>query len=135
MQSTGVYWVAVYDILEQAGLEVYLVNARDTKNLPGRKSDVQESQWLMKLHTYGLLRNSFRPSQEIRVMRTYWRQRNDLVQSAGRHILRMQKALTQMKCAVVSNVKLARHSTAIRGFPGFQLHILLGVKETPASRG
>ena len=78
MQSTGVYWVAVYDILEQAGFEVYLVNARDTKNLPGRKSDVQESQWLMKLHTYGLLRNSFRPSQEIRVMRTYWRQRNDL---------------------------------------------------------
>jgi hypothetical protein len=62
MQSTGVYWIAVYDILEQAGLEVYLVNARDTKNLPGRKSDVQESQWLMKLHTYGLLRNSFRPS-------------------------------------------------------------------------
>jgi hypothetical protein len=52
MQSTSVYWIAVYDILEQAGLEVYLVNARDTKNLPGRKSDVQESQWLMKLHTY-----------------------------------------------------------------------------------
>jgi transposase len=81
MQSTGVYWIAVFDILEQAGLEVYLVNARDTKNLPGRKSDVQESQWLMKLHTYGLLRNSFRPVQEIRTMRTYWRQRNDLVQS------------------------------------------------------
>jgi transposase len=84
MQSTGVYWIAVYDILEQAGLEVYLVNARETKNLPGRKSDVQESQWLMKLHTYGLLRNSFRPSQEIRTMRTYWRQRNDLVRTAGR---------------------------------------------------
>src|SRR6267143_1346523 len=60
MQSTGVYWIAVYDILEEAGLEVYLVNARDTKNLPGRKSDEQESQWVMKLHTYGLLRNSFR---------------------------------------------------------------------------
>src|SRR6185437_11207950 len=60
MQSTGVYWIAVFDILEEAGLEVYLVNARETKNLPGRKSDVQESQWLMKLHTYGLLRNSFR---------------------------------------------------------------------------
>jgi transposase len=59
MQSTGVYWIAVYDILEAAGLEVYLVNARDTKNLPGRKSDVQESQWLMKLHTYGLLRNLY----------------------------------------------------------------------------
>src|SRR2546430_3203110 len=63
MQSTGVYWIAVYDILQAAGLEVYLVNARETKNLPGRKSDVQESQWLMKLHTYGLLRNSFRPPQ------------------------------------------------------------------------
>jgi len=112
MQSTGVYWIAVYDILEHAGLEVYLVNARDTKNLPGRKSDVQESQWLMKLHTYGLLRNSFRPPQEIRTMRTYWRQRNDLVQSAGRHIQRMQKALTQM------NVQLANVLSDVSGVTG-----------------
>jgi transposase len=112
MQSTGVYWIAVYDILEQAGLEVYLVNARDTKNLPGRKSDVQESQWLMKLHTYGLLRNSFRPSQEIRTMRTYWRQRNDLVQSASRHIQRMQKALTQM------NLQLANVLSDVSGVTG-----------------
>ena len=112
MQSTGVYWIAVYEILEQAGLEVYLVNARETKNLPGRKSDVQESQWLLKLHTYGLLRNSFRPSQEIRTMRTYWRQRNDWVQSAGRHIQRMQKALTQM------NIQLANVLTDISGVTG-----------------
>src|ERR1700739_1861029 len=112
MQSTSVYWVAVYDILEQAGLEVYLVNARDTKNLPGRKSDVQESQWLMKLHTYGLLRNSFRPSQEIRTMRTYWRQRNDLVRSAGRHIQRIQKALTQM------NLQLANVLSDVSGVTG-----------------
>jgi transposase len=112
MQSTGVYWVAVYDILEAASLEVYLVNARDTKNLPGRKSDVQESQWLMKLHTYGLLRNSFRPSQEIRTMRTYWRQRNDLIQSAGRHIQRMQKALTQM------NLQLANVLSDVSGMTG-----------------
>jgi transposase len=112
MQSTGVYWIPVYDILEAAGLEVYLVNARDTKNLPGRKSDVQESQWLMKLHTYGLLRNSFRPSQETRTMRTYWRQRNDLVQSAGRHIQRMQKALTQM------NVQLANVLSDVSGVTG-----------------
>src|SRR5260370_38322064 len=83
-------------MLEEAGLEVYLVNARDTKNLPGRKSDVQESQWLMKLHTYGLLRNSFRPPQEIRTLRTYWRQRNDWIRSEGRHIQREQKALTQL---------------------------------------
>jgi transposase len=112
MQSTGVYWIAVYDILEQVGLEVYLVNARDTKNLPGRKSDVQESQWLMKLHTYGLLRNSFRPSQEIRTMRTYWRQRNDLVRSASRHIQRMQKALTQM------NIQLANVLSDVSGMTG-----------------
>jgi transposase len=112
MQSTGVYWIAVFNVLEQAGLEVYLVNARDTKNLPGRKSDVQESQWLMKLHTYGLLRNSFRPPQEIRTMRTYWRQRNDLVQSASRHILRMQKALTQM------NLQLANVLSDLSGVTG-----------------
>jgi len=112
MQSTGVYWIAVFDILEEAGFEVYLVNARETKNLPGRKSDVQESQWLMKLHTYGLLRNSFRPSQEIRTMRTYWRQRNDLVQGAARHVHRIQKALTQM------NVQLANVLTDVSGITG-----------------
>lgn len=112
MQSTGVYWIPVYDLLEQAGFEVYLVNAREAKNLPGRKSDVQESQWLMKLHTYGLLRNSFRPAQEIRMLRNYWRQRNDLVQSAGRHIQRMQKALTQM------NVQLANVISDLSGVTG-----------------
>src|SRR5467141_5448190 len=112
MQSTGVYWIAVYDILEAAGMEVYLVNARETKNLPGRKTDVQESQWLMKLHTYGLLRNSFRPSQEIRTLRTYWRQRHDLVRSTGRHIQRMQKALTQM------NIQLANVISDISGVTG-----------------
>jgi transposase len=112
LQSTGVYWIAVYDILEEAGLEVYLVNARETKNLPGRKTDVQESQWLMKLHTYGLLRNSFRPSQEIRTLRTYWRQRHDLVRSIGRHIQRMQKAMTQM------NIQLANVISDITGVTG-----------------
>jgi transposase len=70
MQSTGVYWIPVYGVLEQYGFEVWLVNAQDTKNLPGRKSDVQESQWLLKLHTYGLLRRSFRPPPEIRGLRT-----------------------------------------------------------------
>jgi hypothetical protein len=66
MQSTGVYWIPIYEILEERGIQVYLVNARHTKNLPGRKSDVQESQWLLKLHTYGLLNNSFQPStQEV----------------------------------------------------------------------
>src|SRR6201997_1315937 len=112
MQSTGVYWMSVYDILEEAGFEVYLVNANETKNLPGRKSDVQESQWLMKLHTYGLLRNSFRPSQEIRTMRTYWRQRNDLIRAAVSHIQRIQKALTQM------NIQLGNVLSDVSGVTG-----------------
>jgi len=112
LQSTGVYWIAVYDILEEAGFEVYLVNAKETKNLPGRKSDVQESQWLMKLHTYGMLWNSFRPSQEIRTMRTYWRQRHDLVRAAGRYIQRMQKTLTQM------NIQLANVLSDVSGMTG-----------------
>ena len=91
MQSTGVYWIPLYEILEEHGLEVYLVNARHTKNLPGRKSDVQESQWLLKLHTYGLLNNSFQPVSEIRVLRTYWRQRGEQVRGAATCIQRMQK--------------------------------------------
>ena len=86
MQSTGVYWIAAYDVLEKHGLEVFLVNARDTRNLPGRKTDVQESQWLRKLHTYGLLRNSFRPPDEIRAVRTTWRVRARLVEDASRHV-------------------------------------------------
>src|SRR6266446_454602 len=96
MQSTGVYWVALQEILEREGFVVCLVNARGTKNLPGRKSDVQECQWLMKLHTYGLLRNSFHPPEQIRAVRTIWRQRDRLVKEAGREVQQMQKALTTM---------------------------------------
>jgi transposase len=112
MQSTGVYWIAVYEVLEKAGFEVWLTNARDTKNLPGRKSDVQESQWLMKLQTYGLLRNSFRPPEEIRRLRTVWRLRERHVQEAGRTIQHMQKALTAM------NVQLANTLSDISGVTG-----------------
>src|SRR5437588_10475983 len=83
MQSTGVYWMPVFEVLEQHGLEVYLVNARHTKNVPGRKSDVQECQWLLKLHAFGLLNNSFQPSDEIRIARTLWRHRGNLVAEAG----------------------------------------------------
>jgi len=112
MQSTGVYWIAVQEVLERAGLEVYLVNARGTKNLPGRKSDVQECEWLRKLHTYGLLRNSFRPPEEIRAVRTIWRQRDRWVKESGRAIQQMQKALTTM------NVQLANAITDISGLTG-----------------
>ena len=112
MQSTGVYWIAVQEVLEEAGLEVYLVNARGTKNLPGRKSDVQECAWLRKLHTYGLLRNSFRPPEEIRGVRTIWRQRDRWVKECGRAVQQMQKALTTM------NVQLANTISDISGVTG-----------------
>ena len=112
MQSTGVYWFAVYDVLEKHGLKVFLVNASHTKNLPGRKSDVQESQWLMKLHTYGLLRNSFRPPEDIRPIRAVWRLRDRHVQEAARSIQHMQKALTSM------NVQLANAISDIGGVSG-----------------
>jgi len=112
MQSTGVYWIAVQEVLEQAGLEVYLVNARGTKNLPGRKTDVQECEWLRKLHAYGLLRNSFRPPEEIRALRTIWRQRDRWVKEAARSLQQMQKALTTM------NVQLANAISDISGVTG-----------------
>ena len=115
MQSTGVYWIAVYDVLEKAGFQVCLANARDTRNLPGRKSDVQESQWLLKLHTYGLLRNSFRPPEEIRMVRTIWRLRTRLVQDAAREIRHMQKALTTM------NVQLSNAISDISGTTGLAI--------------
>lgn len=102
MQSTGVYWIPVYDVLEQYGFDVWLVNARETRNLPGRKSDVQESQWLLKLHTYGLLRRSFRPTAEIRAIRSCWRERAEYVQQAGVCVQRVQKALTEMNVQVTT---------------------------------
>jgi transposase len=115
MQSTGVYWLPVYEILVQRGFEVFLVNARHTKNLPGRKTDVQECQWLMKLHTYGLLNNSFRPTEEVCVLRTYWRQRDEHVKSASASIQRMQKVLTEM------NVQIANVITDISGVTGMAI--------------
>jgi transposase len=125
MQSTGVYWVALQEVLEAAGLEVYLVNARGTKNLPGRKSDVQECQWLLKLHTYGLLRNSFRPPEQIRAVRTVWRLRERWVQEAGRAVQQMQKALTKM------NVQLANTISDLSGVTGMAIlrAIVSGVRD------
>jgi transposase len=115
MQSTGVYWMPVFEILEQHGLAVCLVNARHTKNVPGRKSDVQECQWLLKLHTFGLLTNSFQPTDEIRVARTLWRHRGSLVAEAGSAIQRMQKTLTEM------NIQLANVLSDISGLSGMKI--------------
>jgi Transposase len=96
MESTGVYWIPLYEILEERGFEVVLVNARDVHNVPGRKSDVQDCEWLRELHSVGLLRSSFRPAAEIVPLRSYMRQRETLVEEASTRIMRMQKALTQM---------------------------------------
>lgn len=115
MQSTGVYWIPLYDILEEYGFQVFLVNAKYTRNLPGRKTDVQESQWLLKLHTYGLLQNSFRPTAEIKSVRTYWRLRAEHVQEASSAVQRMQKALTQM------NVQIANVISDITGQTGMSI--------------
>jgi len=115
MQSTGVYWMPVLEVLEQHGLEVYLVNARHTKNVPGRKSDVQECQWLLKLHAFGLLNNSFQPTDEIRVARALWRQRGNLVADASSTILRMQKVLIEM------NIQLSNVLSDISGVSGMRM--------------
>jgi transposase len=96
MESTGVYWIPLYEILEARGFEVVLVNARDVHNVPGRKSDVRDCEWLRELHSVGLLRSSFRPSADIVPLRSYLRQRETLVEEASARILRMQKALIQM---------------------------------------
>ena len=107
MESTGVYWIPCYQILEEHGFEVKLVNARHVKNVPGRKSDVSDCQWLQRLQTYGLLSGSFRPDDQICVLRSYWRHRANLVRYASDHIQHMQKALTQMNLhlhKVLSNV-------------------------------
>jgi transposase len=112
MQSTGVYWIALYDILEGRKFKICLTNARHTKNLPGRKSDVQESQWLLKLHTYGLLRDSFHPTEDIRALRSLWRLRDRHVKEAGRAVQHMQKAMTAM------NVQLSNTISDISGATG-----------------
>ena len=117
MESTGVYWILVFEILEQRGFEVMVVNARDAKHVPGRKTDVSDAQWLQRLHEYGLLRASFRPEAEIAGLRTYLRQRERLLDYAAAHIQHMQKALIQMNLQlhhVVSDITGVTGMTIIR---------------------
>lgn len=115
MESTGVYWVILYFVLEQAGIEVYLVNGRDVKNVPGRKSDVKDCQWIRQLHSYGLLRKSFIPGDDIRKVRSYLRLRQDHIRAAATQVHLMQKALTQM------NIRLAEVINDITGSSGLRI--------------
>ena len=112
MESTGVYWIPLFELLESRGFTVLLVNARHVKNVSGRKSDVLDCQWLQQLMTYGLLSGAFRPADQVCVLRSLWRQRGMLLRSQARHVQHMQKALTQM------NVQLANVISDVAGETG-----------------
>ena len=127
MESTGVYWIPVFEILQDRGLEVFLVNARDAKQVPGRKTDVKDAQWLQRLHAYGLLRASFQPKAEIAELRAYLRQRERLLEYAASHIQHMQKALTEM------NLQLHHVVSDITGATGMRIiRAILAGERDPA---
>jgi len=115
MESTGVYWIPLYQILETRGFQVFLVNAQHVKNVPGRKSDVSDCQWIQYLHSVGLLKASFRPPDEICVIRLLWRHRESLVQMAAEHTMHMQKALSEM------NLQLHHVLREITGMSGLKI--------------
>ena len=115
MESTGVYWIPAFEVLEGHGFNVILVNARYAKNVPGRKTDVSDAGWLRQLHSYGLLRGSFRPEAEIATLRAYLRQRERLVEYAAAHIQHMQKALMEM------NLQLHHVVSDITGATGMRI--------------
>jgi transposase len=115
LESTGVYWIPIFQILEARGLEVCLVNARHVKNVPGRKSDVSDCQWLQYLHSVGLLHASFRPPARVCAVRSLWRHRDTLIRYAASHVQHMQKALTQM------NIQLANVISDLTGKTGLAI--------------
>jgi transposase len=125
MESTGVYWIPVFQILECYGFDVILVNARHVKNVPGRKTDVQDCQWLQYLHAVGLLTGSFRPDQDICAVRSLLRHRDNLVKSASSDVQRMQKSLTQM------NLQIHNVISDITGVTGMKIidSILAGERD------
>ena len=125
MESTGTYWIPVFEVLESRGLEVKLVNARHVKNVPGRKTDVLDCQWLQQLHTYGLLEGAFRPPEQICALRAYIRHRMNQVRYSSVHVQHMQKALTQM------NLLLHNVVSDITGVTGMSIlkAILAGVRD------
>ncbi len=112
MEATGVYWIPTFDLLEERGFEVHLINAKHLKNVPGRKSDVLDCQWIQQLHSFGLLRGSFRPTKEILELRAYVRQRDRLVRDAAEQVQYMQKALLEM------NVQLHHMVSDLTGVTG-----------------
>ena len=127
MESTSVYWIPIFELLDARGFAVFLVNARDAKYVPGRKTDVSDAQWLQRLHTHGLLRASFRPKGQIAELRAYLRQRERLLEYGASHIQHMQKALTEM------NVQLHHVVADITGATGLRIiRAILGGERNPA---
>src|SRR6201982_1254481 len=126
-ESTSIYWIPVFELLRARGFTVFLVNARDAKHVPGRKTDVSDAQWLQRLHSFGLLRASFRPKGQIAELRAYLRQRERLLEYGASHIQHMQKALTEM------NVQLHHVVTDITGVTGLRIiRALLAGERNPA---
>ncbi len=127
MESTGVYWVPVYEELESRGLQVILANARETRSVPGRKTDVNDAQWIQQLHACGLLKASFHPKQSIAALRCYLRTRERMLDYAAAHIQHMQKALTHM------NIQLHHVIADMTGATGMRiLRAIVGGEYTPA---
>ncbi len=134
MESTGVYWVPVFEVLESAGLDVIVANARETRSVPGRKSDINDAQWLQRLHACGLLRASFRPGRDIAALRAYLRHRERLLDYASAHIQHMQKALTFMNLQlhhVVQDITGATGMKIIRAIVGGERdpHVLAKLRD------
>jgi transposase len=128
MEATGIYWITLYDILESMGFDVCLVNPADCKNFPGRKTDVQDCQWIQQLYSYGLLRKSFVPEDIVRKLRVYTRMREDKLQMSSSHILHMQKSLVEM------NIRLPEVLSQTHGASGIAMieAILQGEREPQA---
>ena len=115
MESTGVYWIPAYDVLEKHGIQPCLTNPRNMKNVPGKRTDFYECQWIQYLHSMGLLHSAFRPDGEVCAVRSLMRHRNDLVEMASQHVQHMQKALTQM------NVQFQHVISDITGLTGLAI--------------
>jgi len=126
LESTGVYWMTLFEVLEERGFAVKLVEAHDARQVPGRKTDVKDCQWLQELHTSGLLHGAFRPEEQVCVLRSYLRQRSMLVAMASRAVQQMQKALEQM------NLKLTEVVSDINGKTGMEIiHAILAGERDP----
>lgn len=119
MEATGVYWIILYDILEARGIDVWLVDGRSTKQVPGRKTDVKDCQWIQQLHSHGLLSKCFVAEDLIQELRSYQRLREDHIRSSAMHINHMQKALTTMNIRLKEVLSQVHRASGFRGYKSY----------------